>query len=68
MLSSLGVAGDLVQGTWGGKTGNPTQFTQGVAITQGHVLTLGAEGVLPGRQIESFLRVFKQFTPILPRG
>ena len=30
--------------------------------------TLGAEGVLPGRQIESFLRVFKQFTLNLPRG
>ena len=28
---------------------------------------LGAEGVLPGRQIESFLRVFKQFTLKLPR-
>ena len=31
-------------------------------------VTLGAEGVLPGRQIESFLRVFKQFTLNLPRG
>ena len=30
--------------------------------------SLGAEGVLPGRQIESFLRVFKQFTLNLPRG
>jgi hypothetical protein len=29
-------------------------------------LTLGARGVLPDRQSESFLRVFKQFTPILP--
>ena len=28
--------------------------------------TLGAEGVLPSRQIESFLRVFKQFTHTLP--
>ena len=28
--------------------------------------SLGAEGVLPSRQIESFLRVFKQFTPNLP--
>jgi len=26
------------------------------------LVTLGAEGVLPGRYIESFLRVFKQFT------
>ena len=31
-------------------------------------LTLGAEGVLPGRQIESFLRVCNQFTPTLPSG
>jgi len=31
-------------------------------------LSLGAEGVLPGRHIESFLRVFKQFTLKLPRG
>ena len=30
--------------------------------------TLGAEGVLPGRHIESFLRVFKQFTHTIPRG
>ena len=29
-------------------------------------LTLGAEGVLPSRQIESFLRVFKQFAHTLP--
>jgi len=28
--------------------------------------TLGAEGVIPGRYIESFLRVFKQFTHTLP--
>ena len=29
-------------------------------------VSLGAEGVLPSRQIESFLRVFKQFTQTLP--
>jgi hypothetical protein len=29
---------------------------------------LGAEGVLPGRHIVSFLRVFKQFTHLIPRG
>jgi len=28
--------------------------------------TLGAEGVIPGRYIVSFLRVFKQFTHTLP--
>ena len=28
--------------------------------------SLGAEGVLPGRQIEGFLRDFKQFAHILP--
>ena len=28
--------------------------------------TLGAEGVLPSKHIESFLRVFKQFTQNLP--
>jgi len=32
------------------------------------VETLGAEGVLPGRYIESLLRVFKQFTHTLPCG
>ena len=31
-------------------------------------LTLGAGGVLPGRQIKSLLRVFKQFTHTLPTG
>ena len=31
-------------------------------------LSLGAEGVLPSRHIESFLRVFKQFTHNLPAG
>ena len=31
-------------------------------------LTLGAEGVIPGRYIVSFLRVFKQFTHTLPSG
>jgi len=31
-------------------------------------LSLGAGGVLPGGYIESFLRVFKQFTHTLPRG
>ena len=31
-------------------------------------LTLGAEGVLPGRQIESLLRVCNQFAPTLPSG
>ena len=37
------------------------------AMTQ-YSRSLGAEGVLPGRQIESLLRVFKQFTLNLPRG
>ena len=32
------------------------------------LLTLGAEEVLPGRQIESFLRVCNQFAPTLPSG
>jgi hypothetical protein len=31
-------------------------------------LTLGAEGVLPGRHIVSLLRVFKQFTHLIPSG
>jgi hypothetical protein len=30
--------------------------------------SLGAEGVLPGRHIVSFLRVFKQFTHLIPSG
>ena len=34
---------------------------------QGKFKSLGAEGVLIGRQIESFLRVFKQFSLNLPR-
>jgi len=32
------------------------------------LLSLGAEGVLPGGYIESLLRVFKQLTHILPSG
>ena len=32
------------------------------------VVTLGTEGVLPGRQIESFLRVCDQFALNLPSG
>jgi len=35
---------------------------------QSNDLTLGAEGVIPGRYIVSFLRVFKQFTHTLPSG
>jgi hypothetical protein len=31
-------------------------------------LSLGAEGVLPGRHIVSLLRVFKQFTHLIPSG
>ena len=31
-------------------------------MVRGKVLALGAGGVLPSRHIESFLRVFKQFT------
>ena len=34
----------------------------------GGTLSLGAEGVLPGRYIESLLRVFNQFTHTLPSG
>ena len=34
----------------------------------GEVLALGAEGALPGRQIESLLRVCNQFAPTLPSG
>ena len=30
--------------------------------------TLGAEGVLPSRHIVSLLRVFKQFTHLIPSG
>jgi len=33
-----------------------------------YILTLGAEGVIPSRQIESFLRDFKQFTHNIPSG
>jgi hypothetical protein len=32
------------------------------------VQSLGAEGVLPGRHIESLLRVFKQFAHLIPSG
>ena len=34
----------------------------------GPLMTLGAEGVLPGGYIKSLLRVFKQLTHILPSG
>ena len=33
-----------------------------------HMVSLGAEGVLPRGYIESLLRVFKQYTPNLPTG
>ena len=32
------------------------------------LLALGAKGVIPSRQIESFLRVFKQYTHNIPSG
>jgi len=32
------------------------------------ILSLGAEGVIPSRQIEGFLRDFKQFTHNIPSG
>ena len=32
------------------------------------LVSLGAEGVIPSRQIESFLRDFKQFTHNIPSG
>ena len=38
-------------------------------MAAGRVLrTLGAEGVIPSRQIEGFLRDFKQFTHNIPSG
>jgi hypothetical protein len=38
-------------------------------ILQGlDILPLGAEGVLPSRHIVSLLRVFKQFTHLIPSG
>ena len=37
-------------------------------VIVGHPLTLGADPYLPGRYIESFLRVFKQFAAIYPGG
>ena len=54
----IGVANHVLDG----------QTAMGLAGLDGRVelLALGAEGVLPSRQIESFLRVFKQFTHNLP--
>ena len=44
-----------------------TPFNKSPNLCRTHnPLTLGAEGVLPSRQIESFLRVFKQFAHTLP--
>jgi hypothetical protein len=37
-----------------------------VQRVEDEVLTLGAEGVLPGRHIVSLLRVFEQFTHLIP--
>jgi hypothetical protein len=37
-------------------------------IGEEDIVTLGAEGVLPGRHIVSLLRVFKQFTRLIPSG
>jgi len=41
---------------------------EGLEEENAHLKALGAEGVLPGRQIESFLRVCNQFAPTLPSG
>ena len=40
--------------------------TKKIRADDGDNNTLGAEGVLPGRQIESLLRVCNQFAPTLP--
>jgi len=45
-------------------TKNPMKMVALAKIASDY--TLGAEGVLPGRHIESLLRVFKQFTHALP--
>ena len=37
-------------------------------FTASGMLTLGADPYLPSRHIESFLRVFKHFAHIIPRG
>jgi hypothetical protein len=43
---------------------NPLSLT----LVTAQLLSLGAEGVLPGRHIVSLLRVFKQFTHPIPSG
>ena len=44
----------------------PTRRWRSMCQDRKRSQTLGAEGVLPSRHIESFLRVFKQFTHNLP--
>jgi hypothetical protein len=53
----------------------PEAIPNGTSIADGNfecfvedLLPLGAEGVLPGRHIVSLLRVFKQFTHLIPSG
>ena len=38
------------------------------SVPEERAMTLGADPYLPGRYIESFLRVFKQFACNIPRG
>ena len=61
------VGGGNVMGGWTGPDMVAAWDVEKRSLYQGP-MALGAEGVLPGRQIESFLRVFKQFTLNLPRG
>ena len=54
-------------GKWarcGENGGKRSRATEGTGRAEN--LTLGAEGVIPGRYIVSLLRVFKQFTHTLP--
>jgi hypothetical protein len=51
------------ESTKSSRTGSVSKISREVSP-----FTLGAEGVLPGRHIVSLLRVFKQFTHLIPSG
>ena len=54
-----------------GGNGSTDTFERGwwdPLVRDWHRVTLGAEGVLPGRHIVSLLRVFEQFTHLIPSG
>ena len=69
-MGYTGAVGTMLMDEMAGICGRAEERFTGIRTDIGkletELLILGAEGVLPSRQIESFLRVFKQFAHTLP--